>query len=97
MEFEKPSESVYTIYSKSGCTFCVKVKKLMQEKNLAFDLIDCDEYLLEDKDGFLKFIENLTGKEYRTFPMVFCKNKFIGGFTETKALLDKESAFDIFS
>jgi glutaredoxin len=94
MEFEAPSETVYTIYSKSGCTFCTKVKKLLQEKGYAFDMIDCDEYLLEDKAGFLKFIEEKAGKEYKTFPMVFRAGTFVGGFNETKQLLDKEAAFE---
>jgi glutaredoxin 3 len=93
MEFEEPSKTVYTVYSKSGCTFCTKVKKLLQDKNMAFDLIDCDEYLIEDKEGFLKFIQDRAGKEYRTFPMVFRPNYFVGGFTETKQLIDKEEAF----
>ena len=94
MEFEAPSETVYTIYSKSGCTYCTKVKKLLQEKGYAFDMIDCDEYLLEDKEGFLKFIKENAGKEYKTFPMVFRSGYFIGGFMETKKLIDVEEAFN---
>ena len=93
MEFEAPSTTVYTIYSKSGCTYCTKVKNLLIEKGYAFDMIDCDEYLLEDKEGFLKFIEENAGKEYKTFPMVFRTGHFIGGFNETKKLLDMEEAF----
>jgi glutaredoxin len=96
MEFEAPSETIYTIYSKSGCTYCVKVKKLLQEKKYAFDLIDCDDYLIEDKEGFLNYIKEVAGREYRTFPMVFRSGVFIGGFTETKQLIDKEEAFDSF-
>jgi len=94
MEFEEPSTTTYTIYSKSGCTFCTKVKNLLLEKNYSFDIIDCDEYLIEDKDGFLEFIQERTGREYRTFPMVFLRGIFIGGFTETKLQIDKESAFE---
>uniref|UniRef100_A0A6C0JG99 Glutaredoxin domain-containing protein n=1 Tax=viral metagenome TaxID=1070528 RepID=A0A6C0JG99_9ZZZZ len=93
MEFEEPSKTVYTIYSKSGCTFCTKVKKLLQEKNYAFDMIDCDEYLLDDKEGFLEFIKDRAGKEYRTFPIVFRCGNFVGGFTETKKLIDIEEVF----
>jgi glutaredoxin len=92
MEFEEPSKTVFTIYSKSGCTFCTKVKKLLLEKNYAFDLIDCDDYLLEDKEGFLNFIKERAGKEYKTFPMVFRSGSFLGGFTETKKLIDIEDA-----
>ena len=94
MEFEEPSTTVYTVYSKSGCTFCTKVKKLLLEKNFAFDFIDCDEYLLEDKEGFLKFIQDRAGKEYKTFPMIFRRGEFVGGFNETKQLIDKEEAFN---
>jgi glutaredoxin 3 len=94
MEFEEPSKTVYTVYSKSGCTYCTKVKQLLQEKNYAFDLIDCDEYLLEDKEGFLKFIKDKAGKEYRTFPMIFRCGEFVGGFAETKLLIDNECAFE---
>jgi glutaredoxin len=95
MEFEEPSTTVYTIYSKSGCTYCTKVKKLLLEKNIGFDLIDCDEYLLDDKEGFLKFIQDRAGKEYKTFPMVFRPGYFIGGFNETNQLIELEEAFNI--
>jgi len=93
MEFEEPSKTVFTIYSKSGCTFCTKVKKLLLEKGYAFDLIDCDEYLIEDKQGFLGFIKEHAKKEYKTFPMVFRCGVFVGGFTETKKLIDIEEIF----
>jgi glutaredoxin 3 len=91
--FEEPSETVYTVYTKSGCPYCTKVKDLLLEKKLAFDLIDCDEYLVNKKAEFLQFIQEKAGKEHRTFPMVFRPGLFIGGFTETKKLLDFEDAF----
>jgi len=96
MEFEEPSNTVFTIYSKSGCTFCTKVKKLLLEKNYAFDLIDCDDYLIEDKEKFLEFIKEHAGKEYKTFPMVFRCGTFVGGFTETKKLIDIEDTLASF-
>jgi len=88
MEFEQPSKG-FTIYSKSGCTFCVKVKSLLKEKSLIFNVIDCDEYLIEDKPAFLEFIKQLAGKEVNIFPMIFFDGKFIGGYNETKDYLDK--------
>ena len=96
MEFEEPSLTVFTVYSKSGCTYCTKVKKLLLEKNYAFDMIDCDEYLIEDKENFLKFIKEKAGKEYKTFPMIFRAGQFVGGFTETKKLIDVEDALATF-
>jgi glutaredoxin len=88
MEFEKPSKG-FTIYSKSGCTFCVKVKSLLKEKGLIFNMVDCDEYLIEDKPAFLEFIKELAGREVNSFPMIFFDGKFIGGYNETKDYLDK--------
>ena len=85
MEYELPSKENYTIYSKSGCTYCVKAKQLLV--NEAHEIIDCDDYLVDDKEGFLAFMQTLIGKEYRTFPMIFDKGgQFLGGFTELKAV-----------
>ena len=91
MEFEKPSASGYTIYSKSGCSFCTKVKVLLEEE--PYTIIDCDQYLVDDniKQQFLLFIKNIAGKECRTFPMIFKDGIFIGGFTETKVYYDNLS------
>jgi glutaredoxin len=97
MEIPNPQANGFTIYSKSGCSNCVKVKLLLKEKNATFVVIDCDEYLLEDKAGFLKFIYLLVGKEYKTFPMVFLDGTFMGGFKETAeyfAKIEKELDFN---
>ena len=47
------------------------MKKMLKENNLLFNEIDCDEYLLDDKDNFLYFIKKLIGKEHKIFPIVF--------------------------
>ena len=89
MEFIKPFPTGFTIYSKSGCPNCNKVKLLLKEKNLLFSIIDCDEYILENKDFFLLFIKELINKEWKTFPIVFDNGKFIGGYQETQKYIDK--------
>ena len=88
--FEKPSETIqYTVYSKSGCPNCNKVKELLKSKNLTFIVIDCDEYLIESKPEFLNFIQELTSQEWKTFPIVFNNTgQFIGGFLDTKLYLE---------
>ena len=91
MEFTEPTSKGYTIYSKSGCTYCTKVKDLLKLLKLPYEMVNCDEYLLEDRDGFLAFIKERAGKEYKTFPMVFADAKFLGGFSETKASLAEKS------
>ena len=89
MEFEKPNKTGFTVYSKSGCPNCVKVKTLLKEKNLVFNVVDCDEYLIEDKENFLLFIEQTAKQSCKLFPMVFNDTTFIGGFNETKDYIDK--------
>jgi len=89
MEFKEPNDSGFTIYSKSGCPNCNKVKSLLKEKHLLFNVIDCDEYIIEEKENFLLFIKNMINKEYRVFPMVFTDGKFIGGYTETQEYIEK--------
>ena len=78
MEIPEPQKGEFTVYSKSGCINCVKVKTLLKDKNLNFIVIDCDEFVLEDKDAFLKFMYKLAGQEYKTFPMVFDEKYFVG-------------------
>ena len=96
MEYIEPTQDGYTIYSKSGCHFCTKAKQLLKsgnEKNVL--LVDCDEYLFEDKQDFLNFIKDKNnGIEYKTFPMIFHKGKFIGGFKELETYYNKEKAFE---
>jgi glutaredoxin len=95
MDIPEPSNKQFTIYSKSGCPNCIKVKRLLQEKQINFTVVDCDEFILEDKDAFLKFIQNLANKEYKTFPMVFDdNNQFIGGFVETHEYIDTFLTFN---
>ena len=93
MIFFTPLETGFTVYSKSGCSYCTKVKQLLRDKQIFFLEVDCDKYLLEDKEGFLSFIKEKANKEYRTFPMIFKDGKFIGGFSETQTFIDKLLCF----
>ena len=88
MEFETLSKE-FTIYSKTGCFYCIKAKTLFKEKKLDHTIIYCDDYILDDKDNFLKYINKLAGKEVKTFPMIFFQEKFIGGYDETVDFIDK--------
>ena len=99
-EFIAPSLEGYTVYSKSGCPFCVKVKDLLQTlgrdgtQDILLAIVDCDEYLRNDRGGFLASIREWTGgREWKTFPMVFLEGRFLGGYTETKSYLDRAMAF----
>lgn len=95
IKFTLPAENLVTIYSKSGCKNCSLVKSFLKEKNVLFTVIECDEFILEMKDEFLKFIEELVGNEYRSFPMVFDGKVFIGGLKETIVYIEKILDFEI--
>jgi glutaredoxin len=88
MEFEEPLKTGFTIYSKSGCINCNKVKNLIKRNNFLFTVIECDEYVLKEKEKFLLFIRDRANIEVKTFPMVFYENKFIGGFFETEVFIN---------
>lgn len=89
MNIPEPSIDQFTIYSKSGCPNCLKVKNFLKTNNFLFNVIDCDEYIIENKADFLSFIENKVGYSLKTFPFVFYNTKFIGGLNEIMVYVEK--------
>ena len=83
---EKPSLTSYTIYSKSNCPYCEKAKLLLE--NEVVNIINCDEYLTTDRTLFLQTMQHYSGVECKTFPVIFLKGVYIGGFIETKTHYD---------
>lgn len=96
MDYIEPNEKDFTIYSRSGCHYCTKAKQLLKSKSYFFSVVDCDEYVLEDKESFLNYIKSLTIKEIKGFPMVFYNKNFIGGYNETKDFVDKLEKINAF-
>lgn len=96
MDFLLPATGIFTIYSKPGCVFCERAKALLTEKGLEYAQIDCQEYLLKNRDAFLDFIKAISARDHRTFPMVFNgSGGFVGGFTELKAILDEDEKTEL--
>jgi glutaredoxin len=91
MQFTPPITNGYTVYSKTGCSYCKKAKNLFDELQLYYTVVSCDKYLLDSRDEFLDFIKTRAGKEYKTFPMVFHNGSFIGGYTDTLKYCDTNS------
>ena len=88
--FIKPNCNSFTIYSKSNCCYCEKVKELLNNHKIQFVEVNCDKYLSDSKLIFLTFIKSMANKNFNTFPMVFDKGVFIGGFIETNKHIEKE-------
>ena len=85
MSFKKPNPDKWTIYTKSGCPYCLRAKDLLNLNMIEYDLIDCDEILRDPntKEEFLSYIESRANIKHRTFPIVFNHDVFIGGFDKT--------------
>lgn len=77
-----PSDKMYTIYTKSKCTYCTKVKEYLDDSGFEYNTILCDDFLVK-KLEFLEFIESIAGVPHNTFPMVFHKGIFVGGYNDT--------------
>ncbi len=84
----KVPKSGYTIYTKSGCSYCDKVKVRFPDAYF----INCDEYL-KNKETFLMFIDTLTNKKPRTFPMVFIDYEYVGGYDDSKLIFNMNADF----
>ena len=75
------------IYSKINCVFCDKAKIKLQKHNPKIFMLDKD-YSRED---FFKIFPNA-----RTFPQIIINNEQVGGYSELKKWLDKNSFDDDF-
>ena len=89
MNVPRPTSDSYTIYSKSGCLNCTKAKVLLQNEKPQLLYVDCDDFLLENKQEFLNQMKTLIGREYKTFPMIFKNGIFLGGYMEAKKAYDQ--------
>jgi glutaredoxin len=90
-EFILPNSSEFTIYSKSGCPNCIKVKNFLLEKGLKYAVVDCDDYIIENRSKFLFFMSEKTNSENNVFPFVFYNGMYIGSYKETVNYGDKLS------
>ena len=91
--YELPNENEYTIYTKSECIYCDNAKKLLEKEKTT--IINCDDYLVKNKELFLFFIKNLNnGIEHKTFPIIFYKKTFIGGYSELNEFYKNENLFN---
>ena len=86
-----PSATGYTIYSKSECVYCERVKLILEHEKVT--VYSCDEMLDRDRNGFLAHMDSLTERVHRTFPFVFHNGVFIGGCDDTKTYLASQVLF----
>jgi len=93
MEIKHPTQNGVTIYSKSGCQNCLKIKAILTKNKLLYTVIDCDEYLIENKELFKQNISKMINLENKSdaifFPIIFNDAKYIGGYNEALIYIEK--------
>lgn len=68
------------VYTSDFCAFCTQAKMLLTQLGLAFEEID----LSNDPETRLRLSQENNG--YRTVPMIFIDDEFIGGYQELREL-----------
>jgi len=71
------------IYSKTGCSYCVKAKEWFKTNKISFEEIVLDDY--NERQEFYQRVSN--GKQVTSVPQIFIDDKHIGGYTD---LLNQE-------
>jgi glutaredoxin len=93
-EFEKPSNDFFSVYSKTNCSNCTKIKNVLKSCKLEYNEINSDEYLNHHRQDFLNFISDLAEKPIKQFPIIFYKGQYIGGYKETEIFILKNFALE---
>lgn len=74
------------MYTRTVCAYCVKAKRLLDQKGIPYTEIN-----LEGKDDELIALKKQTG--WRTVPQIFIGDEFIGGCDELYDL-EREKKLD---
>lgn len=73
-----PNIAGVTIYGKSDCIRCDELKDLLEQGNINYEYINCDEYLISDKEKFkeimFEYMRINPIKKVLYFPVCFVDN-----------------------
>ncbi len=79
-DFPMPSKHiVWTIYGRTSCPFCVKVRQLLDKKMIKY--VYYDVTLIACGNQTKEKLSSLTGG-YDKVPIVFFNGNFMGGYSE---------------
>ncbi len=70
------------VYTKDDCTWCVRVKRLLEDNKYAVTEMPI-------QDG-LQWLNKIAPHPVRTVPQVIMNNEYIGGFAEVEKRLKEE-------
>lgn len=86
---------LYTVYTKSKCSYCDKIKELMNQCNENVNYICCDEWLTTKRILFLNIMRVKTQNDEITFPLVFFEGKYVGGCNEFEIKLKNNTVIEL--
>jgi len=75
----------FIIYTKSGCPNCDKAKKLLEKEETV--IFNCDQMLKNNRDEFIKSMELKTRRPFKTFPVIFINDDYLGGYEDLTSYL----------
>jgi glutaredoxin len=74
----------FAVYSKDGCPYCEKVKKVLELTDLKFVVYNLDQDFTKE-EFYSEFGQG------STFPQILCDDKKLGGCTETIKFLKEQN------
>ncbi len=75
-----------TVYTKQSCPYCVRAKRLLERKGVAYEEIG-----VEGNDDLRVWLAETTGQ--KTVPQIFAGDRSLGGVSDLDAL-DREGKLD---
>ena len=73
----------YVVITLDSCGFCIKAKELLKKTNNHFVVLEKEKLnpqILE------KLMKRFNKQDYKSFPRIFSKGKFIGGYIDLEKI-----------
>lgn len=73
------NDGVFVIFTKTGCMNCKTLKKVLELNNYMTLMVNCDDYLIDDRDGFIEVMKNQIKNDIERifFPIVFYDGVYV--------------------
>ena len=72
------------VYGTSRCSWCDRVAKILEEKEVTVEKID-----ISGSKELFKEMQEAVGQKVSTVPQVIIDNEYVGGFTEVERFLNR--------
>jgi len=95
--FPKPLLKGFTVYGANYCEYCQKAKSWCYENNVTFLYVNIYDFINEnEKDKLFSYFGDIISN-HKTIPIIFCDDKFIGGWTDMSNFVKEKRKLEILS